>query len=160
MAFAQQPSAMRIYWRLVPVARKKEWMKRVEVVLGIILRGGQILVCRRHDTGAFAGLWEFPGGKRDDDEPIQDALARELIEELGVKVRITGSLDALDFDYPTIHVHLIPLLCAIESGEAKPLASQELKWVPCEQLRAMHFPEANATLIEQIIAHVRGGTDA
>jgi len=130
-------------------------MARVEVVLGIIVRDNQVLVCHRHNTGMFAGLWEFPGGKREEGESIDRTLARELIEELGVQIRVTGTLESLDFDYPTIDVRLIPLLCAIETGEPKPLASQEVKWIAYDRLGELNFPKANAPLVEQIITRLR-----
>jgi A/G-specific adenine glycosylase len=114
-----------------------------------------VLVCRRHDIGVFAGLWEFPGGKREENETIHQTLARELNEELGVEVRVTGILDPLDFDYPTIQVRLTPLLCVLESGEPKPLASQEVRWLSYERLGELNFPKANAPLVEQIVTRLR-----
>jgi mutator protein MutT len=125
-------------------------MQRVEVVLGIIVRESDVLVCRRHDTGAFAGLWEFPGGKCEENETIHQTLARELREELGVEVRVTGVLEPLDFDYPTIQVRLTPLLCNLETGDPQPLTSQEVKWVSYERLGELGFPAANTSLVEQI----------
>jgi mutator protein MutT len=130
-------------------------MKRVEVVLGIVVRDGDVLVCHRHDTGAFAGLWEFPGGKREENETIHQTLARELREEIGVEVSVTGILDPLDFDYPTIQVRLTPLLCVLEVGEPQALASQEVKWVPYDRLGELGFPAANAPLVEQIVARFK-----
>jgi A/G-specific adenine glycosylase len=130
-------------------------MQRVEVVLGILVRDNEVLVCRRHDTGPFPGLWEFPGGKREENETIHQTLARELREELGVEVRVTGILDGLDFDYPTIQVRLTPLLCVVEAGDPQPLASQEVKWMPYDRLGELGFPAANASLVEQIEARFR-----
>lgn len=130
-------------------------MQRVEVVLGIIIRDQDVLVCRRHDIGAFAGLWEFPGGKREENETIHQTLARELREELGVEVRVTGILDPLDFDYPTVQVRLTPLLCSLEAGDPKPLASQEVKWTPYDRLGELGFPAANASLVEQIQSRMK-----
>jgi len=130
-------------------------MQRVEVVLGIIVRDQDVLVCRRHDTGAFAGLWEFPGGKREENETIHQTLARELREELGVEVRVTGILDPIDFDYPTIQVRLTPLLCTLEVGEPQPLASQEVKWVRYDCLGELGFPAANTPLVDQIAARFK-----
>ena len=135
-------------------------MKRVEVVLGIIVAGQSVLICRRRAADAFGGLWEFPGGKREKNETVEQCLHRELAEELGITVRITAALDPLDFDYPNLHVRLIPLLCAANSANPhapQPLASEELKWVPVSDLRAWKFPEANAPLIEQLIARLDAG---
>jgi mutator protein MutT len=135
-------------------------MKRVEVVLGMIVRNEQVLICRRLDEGPFAGLWEFPGGKREPGESIQQTLARELDEELGIKVQITDSLDTVDFDYPTTQVRLIPVLCRIECGEPKSLASEEVKWVAYRELREFNFPRANAQLVEQLISQLESSARA
>jgi 8-oxo-dGTP diphosphatase len=133
-------------------------MKRVEVVLGIIVADQNVLICRRRATDDFGGLWEFPGGKREKNETVEQCLHRELAEELGIPVRITGALDPLDFDYPDLHVRLIPLLCAADSASAPlPLASEELKWIPASNLRDWKFPEANAPLIEQVMARLDAG---
>ena len=135
-------------------------MKRVEVVLGIIVAGQSVLICRRRPADAFGGLWEFPGGKREKNETVEQCLHRELAEELGIAVHITAALDPIDFDYPNLHVRLIPLLCAANSANPhapQPLASEELKWVPVSDLRAWKFPEANAPLLDQLIARLDAG---
>jgi mutator protein MutT len=129
-------------------------MKRVEVVLGIIVADQNVLICRRRAADAFGGLWEFPGGKREKNETVEQCLHRELAEELGITVRITAALNPLEFDYPDLHVRLIPLLCAADSGCPRPLASEELKWVPAGDLRNWKFPEANAPLIDQLLARL------
>jgi A/G-specific adenine glycosylase len=125
---------------------------RLEVVIGIVVRAGRLLICRRRTEDVFGGLWEFPGGKRLDGESIQDCLGRELREELAIAVKWTGALSIIEFDYPKLSVRLIPLLCTpVDGSEPLPLASQEIRWVAPLELRQFRFPEANGKLIKEII---------
>ena len=62
-------------------------MKQIDAPIAIITRGNRILVCQRHDHDTFGGYWEFPGGKREDGETLEQCLARELMEELAIAAR-------------------------------------------------------------------------
>jgi mutator protein MutT len=62
-------------------------MKQIDAAIAVVTRGGQILVCQRHDHDTFGGYWEFPGGKREAGETLQDCLARELMEELAIRAK-------------------------------------------------------------------------
>jgi 8-oxo-dGTP diphosphatase len=133
----------------------------VDVAIGVIVRAGQVLVCRRKKHGTFPGYWEFPGGKREGDESPADCLARELMEELAVGVRVAGEFPVIEHEYPDAHVRLFPFLCRDVEGEPRALTSEELAWVGPERLKGLRFPEANGGLVKEVMAllekEARGG---
>ena len=69
-------------------------MKRIEAAIAIVIRAGKILVCQRKDEDTFGGFWEFPGGKQEDGETLEQCLARELLEELNICARTHLAADA------------------------------------------------------------------
>lgn len=130
-------------------------MTYVQVAIGIITRGGDVLVTRRAAGDRFEGLWEFPGGKLLPDESASDCLHRELEEELGVQVQIVARLAPIPHDYGSFKVTLHPFVAAIESGEPEPKSACELRWVPAAQVRDLPFPEANRELLDSIESVLR-----
>ena len=122
----------------------------VTVAIGVIERAEKILICRRSKRGAFAGYWEFPGGKCEPGELPVDCLHRELAEELGVSVQVLHAFPIIEHEYPAVRVRLHPFFCKHERGEPQPLACDEMLWVEASALRGYRFPEANAGLIERI----------
>lgn len=78
----------------------------VEVAAAIIQKEGRILICRRGEGGSCAHLWEFPGGKREAGETLQACVVRECLEELGLKIRITGRFGQVTHQYPDREVSL------------------------------------------------------
>lgn len=125
-------------------------MKRWDVVVAILHRGGKVLICQRRMEDRFGGLWEFPGGKREGEESLEACLRREVREELGIEVRPLRVLESLDHEYPDIHVRLIPFLCQLERGEPRALAAQQVRWVELAELKEHAFPPANTELIAEI----------
>lgn len=130
-------------------------MKRIDAAIGIVLKGGKILVCQRKDDDTFGGYWEFPGGKQEDGETLEQCLARELREELNIAARPTTLLDPIVHDYPEVLVRLHPFLCEHESGEPELLECQATRWIDPADLPNYRFPPANESLIEQILDHLR-----
>ena len=126
-------------------------MKRIEAAIAIVLKGGKILVCQRKDDDTFGGYWEFPGGKQEDGESLEQCLARELREELNIAARPTTLLDPIVHDYPEVLVRLHPFLCEHESGEPELLECQATRWIDPAELPNYRFPPANESLIEQIL---------
>ncbi len=126
-------------------------MVRNDVAVAIIVRGEQLLICRRRQADQLGGLWEFPGGKAKAGEDILQCLSRELEEELGVQVEPVAALSFIDYDYPEIRVRLHPFLCVHKSGELKRLACEELRWIAPSSLPDYSFPPANADLINQLV---------
>ena len=119
--------------------------KHIEVAVGIVLLGGRALICRRKTdrADAFAGLWEFPGGKCEDGETPEACVRRELMEELGIEVAVETPLPTVSHDYPSVSVRLHPFLCRLVSGEPRAMSAAEWRWVGCAELPTYRFPDAN-----------------
>ena len=128
-------------------------MKTVDVVIAAIIRNGNVLIAQRRENDSFASFWEFPGGKREPGETLEQCLARELQEELAVCAVPIEALRTIEHRYERIRVRLHPYVCTCDE-EPQPLASQRLAWVPAEKLREYNFPAANAGLIEELLARL------
>lgn len=99
-----------------------------EVAVGIILDQEQFLLARRPDGKPYAGYWEFPGGKLEVGETVHQALARELHEELDIKIHDSEPWGVIEHDYPHAYVRLHLYLVRSWDGVAKGLEGQELSW--------------------------------
>ena len=124
-------------------------MEAVEVVAAVIERDSRYLITRRLEGTHLAGLWEFPGGKLLPGEQPEDALRRELKEELGVEVAVGELIQTVDWTYPEKRVRLLFFRCAL-AGEPAPLEGQEMRWVAAADLPSYSFPDADATLIARL----------
>ena len=130
-------------------------LKRVEVAIGIVMRSGRVLICQRRPHDPLGGYWEFPGGKKEPGESIEQCLVRELAEELAIEVRPIEALPPIAFDYADATVALHPYLCEIVQGDAQPLAAERLEWVEPADLARFRFPPANDALIADLVARAR-----
>ena len=128
-------------------------MKRVHVAAAVI-RGtdGRILIARRADTQHQGGLWEFPGGKVEEGEAVERALARELEEELGIRVEAARPLIQVQHDYPDKQVLLDIWKVTRFLGEPFGKEGQECRWVPLAELHNYHFPDANGPIVARLQA--------
>lgn len=124
-------------------------MEAVEVVAAVVERDGRFLITRRLEGTHLAGLWEFPGGKILPGEQPEDALRRELKEELEVEVAVGELIQTVDWTYPEKSVRLLFFRCAL-AGEPTPLEGQEMRWVGAADLRSYSFPDADTTLIARL----------
>jgi len=127
----------------------------VVVAIGILVRGGRILVARRPARAHQGGLWEFPGGKVGPGETPARALVREFREEVGLRVRVTAPLTPIHHRYPDRRVHLIPYGCRCGAGRARPLAGTRVRWVRVRALPGLRFPAANRRLIRSLAGRWR-----
>lgn len=128
-------------------------MKRVHVAVGVIFNGlGGVLLSRRHDDAHQGGLWEFPGGKVEPGESVQDALARELAEELGIEVLHAQPLLEVRHDYGDKQVLLDVWGVHRFSGDPRGLEGQPLEWVPRADLHHYSFPAANLNILAALQA--------
>ncbi len=119
------------------------------VAAALVDGGRRVLLQRRAPGRAMAGLWEFPGGKVEEGERPEAALARELEEELGIVVE-TGSLTPAAFasaDNEGRHMLLLLYLCREWEGEPRPLDAVELKWVRPDEMAPLPMPPADEPLI-------------
>ncbi|MCC7350525.1 MAG: 8-oxo-dGTP diphosphatase MutT [Phycisphaerales bacterium] len=127
-------------------------MKIVDVAIAIVCQENQILICQRGPDGPLAGYWEFPGGKREENETLQQCLHRELHEELAITATVLRSLPCIEHAYPHAQVRLNPFICRLQSGDPQPLAGVQFRWIHPTELVEYRFPPANDDLIPRIIA--------
>lgn len=92
------------------------------------MREGRVLIAQRA-TGHLAGLWEFPGGKVDAGESAEEALEREIREELGCGVMVGEAMSPVEHDYPELSIRLRPFWCAVGEGEPVALEHAAIRWV-------------------------------
>jgi mutator protein MutT len=125
-------------------------LKVVDVGLGIVVRAGQILICRRRSNGSFGGYWEFPGGKIEPGESPAECIRRELREELDIEVTPLRGLNVIEHDYPKARVRLHPFLCRHDAGEPMAISAAEFLWVSPPALGDFRFPEGNRALVQSL----------
>ncbi|WP_096085325.1 8-oxo-dGTP diphosphatase MutT [Agaribacterium haliotis] len=130
-------------------------LSSIAVVVGVIEnRDGEILISRRQAQQHLAGLWEFPGGKVDSGESKEQALVRELKEELDLELE-PGAADFLfdiEHDYAEKRVCLHIFHVRQFSGEAKSMEGQPLSWVSRSEIADYEFPEANKRIVEWLVS--------
>lgn len=122
--------------------------QRLHVAVGVIRDGnGKILITRRAQHAHQGGLWEFPGGKLEAGEPVRQALARELAEEIGIEVQAASPLIRINHDYGDRHVLLDVWNVTAFAGQATGCEGQAMRWIDAEQLQEFDFPAANLPII-------------
>lgn len=124
---------------------------RVHVAVGVVVNPDRkVLIARRHQRQHQGGLWEFPGGKVGAGESVQDALRRELLEEVNLTVRECARLLSIPHDYGDKKVLLDVWIVNIYSGEATGREGQPVKWASMSELDDHDFPDANQTIISAL----------
>jgi 8-oxo-dGTP diphosphatase len=121
----------------------------VQVAAAVIERDGRYLITRRLEGTHLAGLWEFPGGKISPGEKPEDALRREMREELGVEAAVGELIETVDWIYPEKSVRLLFFRCVV-AGEPCPQEKQEMLWVEAGELSNYRFPAADLRLVERL----------
>lgn len=121
-------------------------MKRIEVVAGIIKDGDKIFATQR-GYGEFKDGWEFPGGKMEPGETPQEALARELKEELAIDVNVGEFLCTVDYDYPTFHLTMHCFYCSVIGGELTLLEHEASKWLKMTELHSVNWLPADVDVV-------------
>jgi 8-oxo-dGTP diphosphatase len=124
--------------------------KRVQVVAGLLEREGSVLVDRRRRGTHLEGLWEFPGGKIEPGETPEQALVRELREELGVEAAVGEHVATIEHPYPEFDLSLA-LYAVRFSGEPQALEVAEVRWVPLAELAALPMPPADVPLVAAVL---------
>lgn len=124
-------------------------MKHIEVVAGIIKDGDKIFATQR-GYGEFKDGWEFPGGKMEPGETPQQALARELKEELAVDVNVGDFLCTVDYDYPTFHLTMHCFYCSLVGGELALLEHEAAKWLNMSELHTVNWLPADIEVVKAL----------
>lgn len=125
--------------------------KIIEVSAGLVFRDGRLLIAERRAQDHLGGLWEFPGGKRHDDESDEECLRRELREELGIEVEVGALIETITHEYPGKVVRLKFFRCVWKGNEPRAIGCQDFAWVSREELTKYKFPEADERLLESLL---------
>ena len=124
-------------------------MKRLEVVAAQIWQGDRFLLCQRPESKKRGLMWEFPGGKVEPGETKEEALIREIREELDCTIGVDGFLKNVEYAYPDITVHLSLFRCHVVSGEPKRMEHREIRWISHEELGNFALCPADQLLISR-----------
>lgn len=109
-----------------------------------------ILIDRRLQQGTMAGLWEFPGGKIEYNETVQECIAREVKEELGIEIAVETPLMVIEHRYPQYYITLYVYNCRYIKGKPQPIECEEIRWVKPHELEQYQFPAANTAIISAL----------
>lgn len=123
--------------------------KNIKVVAAVIKNGNKIYTTQR-GYGEFKGGWEFPGGKIEQGETSQEALVREIEEELETKIKVNDLIDTIEYDYPTFHLSMECFWCEIIKGNLVLLEAEAAKWLTKEELYSVDWLPADLLLIPKI----------
>jgi 8-oxo-dGTP diphosphatase len=130
---------------------KESKMKIVEVAVGVIKRNNKIYISKRADDLHQGGKWEFPGGKREVNETIEQTLTRELSEEIGIQVTQQSPFMLIEHDYGDKKVRLDVRLVENFEGVPSHLEGQKSQWVDINNLSQFTFPDANKVIIDKLM---------
>ncbi len=120
----------------------------LKVTCAIIVKQGKILAVQNGYGSDHPYQWEFPGGKKDNDETNEECIMREIEEELDIEIDVVKRLQSVKWDYGFKKIELIPFLCTIKSGEIKLKEHNQLRWVDFKTLRKLNLSEADLELIK------------
>ena len=136
-------------------------MKTIRVVAAIIKEinenGEPIIFATQRGYGDMKGGWEFPGGKIEDGETPQQALKREIMEELETEINVGELIDTIEYDYPTFHLSMDCFWCEIVSGDLILKEHEAAKWLTRDELDSVEWLPADITLIEKVRNLLRNG---
>ena len=124
-------------------------MKTIEVVAAIILKEGRIFATQR-GYGEFKGWWEFPGGKMEPGESPQEALKREIREELDAEVEVRELLETVEWDYPNFHLTMHCFICSLLSESLHLNEHEAASWLTYETLRSVKWLPADEILLDRV----------
>ena len=125
-------------------------MKHIEVVAAVILRDGKIFATQR-GYGEWKDWWEFPGGKIESGETPEEALKREIREELATEIEVGKLLTTVKYDYPKFHLTMHCYLCVIISDQLSLLEHEDARWLVMDELDSVKWLPADKDVIEKLI---------
>ncbi len=128
-------------------------MKTVRVVAAVIRDLSEVkarILATKRGYGEFKGKWEFPGGKIEIGETPQQALIREIQEELDVTIVVNSFIDTIEYDYPTFHLSMDCFWCFIVDGKITLKEASDVRWISVDELYDIDWLPADRELIEKI----------
>lgn len=123
--------------------------KHIEVVAAVIIDGGRLYATQR-GYGEWKDWWEFPGGKIEKGETLEDALRREIREELAVGIEVGERLTTIDYDYPTFHLTMHCFMATVVSGKLTLLEHEAARWLKREELATIKWLPADKPVVEML----------
>ena len=123
--------------------------KSIHVVAAIIRRGNEIFATQR-GYGNYKDWWEFPGGKIEPGETTEEALIREIKEELATDITVDKYITTVEYDYPEFHLTMDCFWCSIKNGELTLLEHEAAKWLPLDNLDQVKWLPADLKVIKTI----------
>lgn len=127
-----------------------ESKKTIEVVAAIIIRDDKLFATQR-GYGEWKDWWEFPGGKIEPGEEPEDALKREIREELATEIEVGDLLTTVEYEYPQFHLTMHCYLCSIISGGLSLLEHEDARWLVMDELDSVKWLPADKDVIEKLI---------
>lgn len=140
----------------IPMTESRSELPHKQIGVAVIWDGdGLVLIDRRKPEGLLGGLWEFPGGKIEPNESVEDCIRREIKEELDIEVSVGDRLITIEHTYSHFRVTLNVHHCQYVSGEPQPLECDEIKWVSMDEIHIYPFPKANEKIIAALEEYQR-----
>ena len=124
-------------------------MKTINVVAALIVHDGRIFATQR-GYGEWRGWWEFPGGKQESGEAPEDALVREIREELATEISVDRYVTTVEWDYPAFHLSMRCYQCSVVSGSLSLLEHEAAAWLDREHLRSVKWLPADEAILDEI----------
>jgi len=124
-------------------------MKTIRVAAAVIEKDGKIFAAAR-GYGDYKGYWEFPGGKLEPGETAEEALKREIREELDAEIEVGEKLSVLEYDYPAFHLNMDVFRCRLISENVTLLEHEDAKWLPPEELGSVRWLPSDVGLIADL----------
>lgn len=146
------------HWDLIIIETMGDNMKTIRVVAAIIIDNKKVFATQR-GHGEFKGGWEFPGGKIDIGETSEEALIREIKEELDTEVEVLELLDTVEYDYPNFHLSMDCFICKIKTGDLVLKEHEAATWLTKDNLYSVEWLPADQELIEKIEKYLKEEQD-
>lgn len=124
-------------------------MRRIEVVAALIIKDGKLFATQR-GYGEWKDWWEFPGGKIESGETPEDALKREIREELATEIEVGDLLTIVEYDYPKFHLTMHCYLCSIVNGQLSLLEHEDARWLGMEEVDSVKWLPADIEVIKAL----------
>ena len=124
-------------------------MKTIEVVAAVIVKDGRIFATQR-GYGDFKDFWEFPGGKIEKGESPEDALVREIKEELDADISVDSFLQTVEYNYPKFHLILHCFLCSLKNDTLHLLEHESARWLSANELDSVNWLPADLSIVRNL----------
>lgn len=124
-------------------------MKEIKVVAAIIQKENKILATKR-GYGEFINMWEFPGGKIESDETKEQALVREIKEELNIEINVDKFAIDIEYQYPNFYLFMSCFMCSIKEGSIELLEHNDGKWITKKELNTLNWLPADIDAVNYL----------